>query len=427
MGGFGSKEAYEAKLASLRATEEQLLKHGLDWWRGVRETGGSEAPHTIAYNVADVVIEPEEERHALLHSEQQKYGKPLHIHTVQYGTSEDALDEDHEEAPIVLLHGYGSGIGIFATSIGPLTHTLNRRVYAIDGLGCGLSARPRWTLGYADADLDQVEEYSADAIDLWRQKIGAEKIVLCGHSVGGYLSVAYAERYPQHVEKLVLISPAGVASQPPDDKSKPRSTLFKVARFLWGYGLSPLAISKYMTGRVLIDQYVNRRFPNYDWFNKPLFADYLTGIWTYDEPSAGAYHHTTLLLPGVYGRRPLKDRIRKLKVERVAAIYGTNDWMNPSRFVPIVEEHEREKRKLSARSAQEPQSEVMEMEVQVQDGEATVDDLQLMLVDGAGHNLQLDNPLAFVAAMEAYILRQEVCTGKTFRHQDFQLPQGAAL
>lgn len=43
--------------------------------------------------------------------------------------------------------------------------------------------------------------------DRWRKANGLDKMVLCGHSLGGYLSVCYAEKYPQRIEKLVLASP----------------------------------------------------------------------------------------------------------------------------------------------------------------------------------------------------------------------------
>ena len=33
---------------------------------------------------------------------------------------------------------------------------------------------------------------------------------LMGHSFGGYMSGNYAVRYPQHLKKLVLLSPIGV-------------------------------------------------------------------------------------------------------------------------------------------------------------------------------------------------------------------------
>lgn len=41
----------------------------------------------------------------------------------------------------------------------------------------------------------------------WRQANKVDKMVLCGHSLGGYLSVCYAEKYPQRIDKLVLASP----------------------------------------------------------------------------------------------------------------------------------------------------------------------------------------------------------------------------
>lgn len=34
-----------------------------------------------------------------------------------------------------------------------------------------------------------------------------EKMTLCGHSLGGYMGVAYAEKYPERLERLVLVSP----------------------------------------------------------------------------------------------------------------------------------------------------------------------------------------------------------------------------
>eukprot|EP00967_Tisochrysis_lutea_P084670 scaffold118492_cov19-Tisochrysis_lutea.AAC.1 len=35
-------------------------------------------------------------------------------------------------------------------------------------------------------------------------------MVLVGHSLGGYLSACYALKYPEHVEHLILVCPAGV-------------------------------------------------------------------------------------------------------------------------------------------------------------------------------------------------------------------------
>jgi cardiolipin-specific phospholipase len=41
-----------------------------------------------------------------------------------------------------------------------------------------------------------------------------EKMTLAGHSLGGYLSAVYALKYPDRVNKLILLSPAGVPRDP---------------------------------------------------------------------------------------------------------------------------------------------------------------------------------------------------------------------
>eukprot|EP00750_Incisomonas_marina_P021464 INCI4434.1.p1 GENE.INCI4434.1~~INCI4434.1.p1 ORF type:complete len:455 (+),score=84.45 INCI4434.1:168-1532(+) len=421
MGGSSSKEA--ASLENFISAEQNILHSGLNWWRSVQRAAleVGESPTAVSFKVFDVNISPEPDAHPVLHAEQEKFGKPLHIHTALFTDSESELEAELEdnEVPIVMLHGYGSGLGIYSASLGPLASTLRRKIYAVDGLGCGLSARPKWTLGHGtSSDLDDVEAYSADALDLWRQQIGAEKIILCGHSIGGYLSVAYAERYPERVEKLLLLSPAGVVGPPPEDPTRRPSALFRFARYLWAKGISPLAASKYVFGRFFIDKYVERRFQDQEWLDKPATADYLNGVWTHGEPSAGAYHHTTILLPGAYARRPLEDRIAQLKVPAVAAMYGTSDWMNPNHFARVHQRHsdmlQAKSQKAAAGDASDSNGAAPTEEAEQNEDDVLLRDLQLMLIDEAGHNLQLDNPLAFTAAMQAYLLREENCHGRTF-------------
>jgi cardiolipin-specific phospholipase len=60
----------------------------------------------------------------------------------------------------------------------------------------------------------QAEAFLLDSLEEWRDKMGINKMTLVGHSLGAYLVTAYALKYPQHVSRLVLLSPAGVNAGP---------------------------------------------------------------------------------------------------------------------------------------------------------------------------------------------------------------------
>lgn len=53
-------------------------------------------------------------------------------------------------------------------------------------------------------------------IDKLRQKGGHEKIVLFGHSYGGYFALEYALRYPEHLAGLILCNTAPAFDYAPD-------------------------------------------------------------------------------------------------------------------------------------------------------------------------------------------------------------------
>ena len=56
------------------------------------------------------------------------------------------------------------------------------------------------------------ENFFITALDKWREKMGLEKVVLMGHSMGGYLAATYALQHPERVQHLILVCPAGVVS-----------------------------------------------------------------------------------------------------------------------------------------------------------------------------------------------------------------------
>lgn len=62
--------------------------------------------------------------------------------------------------------------------------------------------------------ISQVEHFFVDSLEKWRERMGLPKMVLVGHSLGGFLSACYALKYPERVERLILVSPVGIPERP---------------------------------------------------------------------------------------------------------------------------------------------------------------------------------------------------------------------
>ena len=91
--------------------------------------------------------------------------------------------------------GYGGGLGLFRT-----IEEEGYNVYVYDQVGSGRSSRLDDPLEYT------IERHVAD-LEAIREQIGAERIVLIGHSYGALLAAQYMAGYKAHVEKAVFISP----------------------------------------------------------------------------------------------------------------------------------------------------------------------------------------------------------------------------
>lgn len=96
-------------------------------------------------------------------------------------------------------------------------------VYAYDQLGAGLSNR------LADPAAYTVNRHVAD-LKAIRTRIGAKRMILMGSSWGGSLVAGYLARYPRHVAKAVLTSPAPMDYGKWQNAGSPASRLPKEQR-----------------------------------------------------------------------------------------------------------------------------------------------------------------------------------------------------
>lgn len=102
------------------------------------------------------------------------------------------------EGPVLVCHGGGPGFSsLYLGDLAGLGDELE--LVLLDPRGTGGSAKPSDPRAYA------IEEYVSDLEEL-REHLALERMQLFGHSHGGVVAMAYAARYPQRVERLILAS-----------------------------------------------------------------------------------------------------------------------------------------------------------------------------------------------------------------------------
>jgi len=132
---------------------------------------------------------------------------------------------------VLVIHG-GPGYPYTApwTGFEPLTQGYHFQYY--DQRGCGQSTRPIDEFSSQNdyenlTTLDKTLGLGAQIADVERirQILGEEKLILVGHSFGGFLASLYAAEFPEHVQALILVAPAETLVMPP-----PSGGLFEQVR-----------------------------------------------------------------------------------------------------------------------------------------------------------------------------------------------------
>lgn len=111
-----------------------------------------------------------------------------------------------EQAPILLLHGFGSALTQWHENILPLSQV--HPVYALDLIGFGVSEKASTTYN--------VKLWVEQVYEFWRMFIN-RPMALVGHSLGALVALTAAATHPEMVEKLVLLTlPASRQEMLPD-------------------------------------------------------------------------------------------------------------------------------------------------------------------------------------------------------------------
>ncbi|PWY95514.1 alpha/beta hydrolase [Aspergillus sclerotioniger CBS 115572] len=282
--------------------------------------------------------------------------------------NEFSVERIGEEADqhLVMLHGYGAGLGFFYKNFEPLSRLKGWQLHALDLLGMGRSTRPSFRIKAKEREeaIKEAEAWFVDALEEWRVKRKIDRFTLLGHSLGGYMAVAYALKYPGRLNKLILASPVGIPEDPyavraempapPDStmateltqnqrniaesaSSVPHSEIQKgdnnillkgaptntaagqdqPARrmvpkwfaYLWDANISPFTLVRWAgpLGPRLVSGWTSRRFSHLPADEAKALHDYSYSIFSLR--GSGEYALSYILAPGAFARSPLIQRI----------------------------------------------------------------------------------------------------------------------
>jgi pimeloyl-ACP methyl ester carboxylesterase len=117
---------------------------------------------------------------------------------ISYSNTEIFYQAKGEGLPVILIHGFGEDSTVWAEQVSFLKN--HCRLIIPDLPGSGLSIFENDKLVNADTI-----EYYADAVYALLQHEKIERCIMLGHSMGGYVTLAFAEKYLELLNGFGLI------------------------------------------------------------------------------------------------------------------------------------------------------------------------------------------------------------------------------
>jgi len=278
-----------------------------------------------------------------------------HLATVPHVAYVDLPGASPDAKTVVFVHGLGSYLKFWRAQL-DVFHARGYRVLAVDLPGYGKSDKP--------ATFPYTMEAMADVVHALTRQLGVDRPILVGHSMGGQTSLSYAIRYPEALEALVLVSPAGFETFTWKEKA-------------WFARAMSVDFIKYapeasIWGSVRQGNFMHWR-PELDWLIEER-------VRLAKSPEFDSYAYANVRT--VQGLAH-NDFVRE-NLERVSAptliVYGTDDRLIPNPFL-----HGGEARDI------------------MEHGASRIPGAALVAMKGCGHTVQLDCPAPFNEAVLGFL------------------------
>jgi pimeloyl-ACP methyl ester carboxylesterase len=139
------------------------------------------------------------------------------IQFIIYKNTKVAFTDSGKGTAVILIHGFLENQKMWQDFVPILS--LKNRVITIDLLGHGETE----CIGYV-----HTMEENANIVQAVLQYLKIRKSILIGHSMGGYVGLAFAELYPENVKALVLLNSTSRADS--NEKKQNRARAIKAVK-----------------------------------------------------------------------------------------------------------------------------------------------------------------------------------------------------
>lgn len=221
---------------------------------------------------------------------------PLHI-----------CDSQEGERCVVLLHGYLESMYVWEDFV-PLLYK-SVRVVTLDIPGHGISK--------VEGECHSME-FLADTLKGMLDELGIERCTLVGHSMGGYVALAFCEKYPERLDGVVLLS-----STPNADSDEKRANREREITLVKSGKKDLLANTAPQAGFAADNR---RAMQSY-------IEDLTEMIYLADDEGVVA------LLNGMIGRKDQNDMLRKSAVRQLFILGKKDEYIVPAVADAMVEAH----------------------------------------------------------------------------------------
>jgi pimeloyl-ACP methyl ester carboxylesterase len=159
----------------------------------------------------------------------------VHINSVDI-----AYDDHGIGLPILFLHAFPLNRSMWSGLMTALLPEQRYRLVALDWQGLGESSIQS---NQTPLTMDQL----ADDVAALMDRLGIQRAVLCGLSMGGYVSFAFLRKYPQRVHALILAD-----TRPGNDTEEGKANREQLARLAETQG--PDAVAELQIPKLLSEQ-----------------------------------------------------------------------------------------------------------------------------------------------------------------------------